>query len=144
MTINNIYLFFDNLTLYPACGVADWVMDFITWHYITLQSLDQNLIRMTVGCGMCYINTKIELKFSYKKTHLLHMRLFRNTSTYIHQICCGYRAFTVASCAKGWRDNHDLILHTSLYCMWYRKYTNERWVASISVFSKPFNYNLLS
>jgi hypothetical protein len=34
----------------------------------------------------------------------------------IHLIC-GYRAFTVASCAKGRRDNHDLILHTSLYCM---------------------------
>jgi hypothetical protein len=37
----------------------------------------------------------------------------------------GYRAFTVASCAKAWRDNHDLILHTSLYCMWYRTYTSE-------------------
>jgi hypothetical protein len=32
-------------------------------------------------------------------------------------INCGYRAFTVSSCANGRRDNHDLILHTSLYCM---------------------------
>jgi hypothetical protein len=38
---------------------------------------------------------------------------------------CGYRAFTVTSCAKVWRDNHDLILHSSLYCMWYRTYTSE-------------------
>jgi hypothetical protein len=38
---------------------------------------------------------------------------------------CGYRAFTVASCAKGWRDNHDLILHTSVYFMWYRTYASE-------------------
>jgi hypothetical protein len=56
---------------------------------------------------------------------------------------CAYWAFTVASCAKGWRDNHDLILPTSLYCMRYRTYTNERWVASVSVFSKFFNYNIL-
>jgi hypothetical protein len=38
---------------------------------------------------------------------------------------CRYRAFTVASCAKGLRDNHDLILHTNLYCMRYRTCTSE-------------------
>jgi hypothetical protein len=31
----------------------------------------------------------------------------------------------VTNRAEGWRDNHDLILHTSLYCMWYRTYTSE-------------------
>jgi hypothetical protein len=38
---------------------------------------------------------------------------------------CGYRAFADARCAKGRRDNHDLILHTNIYCMWYRMYTSE-------------------
>jgi hypothetical protein len=44
----------------------------------------------------------------------------------LHSCChCGYRAFTVASCANGRRDNHNLILHTNLYCMWYRTCTSE-------------------
>jgi hypothetical protein len=34
-------------------------------------------------------------------------------------------SFTDVRCGKGWKDNHDLILHTSLYCMWYRTYTSE-------------------
>jgi hypothetical protein len=38
---------------------------------------------------------------------------------------CEYRASTIASCAKGWRDNYDLILYKSLYCMWYRTCTSE-------------------
>jgi hypothetical protein len=47
------------------------------------------------------------------------------TTTSFLTYFCGYRAFTVASCAKGWRDNHDLILHTSPYIMWYRTYRSE-------------------
>jgi hypothetical protein len=29
----------------------------------------------------------VQLMFSYKKTQWLHMRLFKNTSTYVHQYC---------------------------------------------------------
>jgi hypothetical protein len=47
----------------------------------------------------------------------------------------GYRDFTVASCAERRKDNHDLILHSSLYCMWYRTYTSElyRQLSSVDV-----------
>jgi hypothetical protein len=27
-------------------------------HYIAFHSLDQKLVKMTVGCGLCHINTK--------------------------------------------------------------------------------------
>jgi hypothetical protein len=42
-----------------------------------------------------------------------------------HGWLCGYQSSTDERCAKGWRDNHDLISHTSLYCMWCRAYTSE-------------------
>jgi hypothetical protein len=51
--------------------------------------------------------------------------LLRGITHHVGVTNCGYRAFTVASCAKGWRDNHDLILHTSFYCMWYRTCTSK-------------------
>jgi hypothetical protein len=66
----------------------------IALHYIALHSLDLKLVRMTVGCGICYINTKTYVQYSWsfhtrkpKKTQWLHMRLLKNTSTYIHHYC---------------------------------------------------------
>jgi hypothetical protein len=75
-------------------------------------------------------NTSITTKLIPKQK--IYNQLKRTSETKINRIncpskwkSCRYRAFTVASCAKGWRENHDLILHTSLYCMWYRTYTSE-------------------
>jgi hypothetical protein len=31
----------------------------VTLHYFTLHSLDSELLKMTVGCGMCHINTNM-------------------------------------------------------------------------------------
>jgi hypothetical protein len=52
---------------------------------------------------------------------------------------CGYRAFAVASCAKGWRDIHDLILHTTLIvCDTERKQIkDELWVILWPTVSRP-------
>jgi hypothetical protein len=67
-----------------------------TLHYIALHSLDPELVIMAVGCGICHINTKtyVQLNRSFhtkkkkqEKTVVTHMRLFKNTSTYIHQYC---------------------------------------------------------
>jgi hypothetical protein len=39
---------------------------------------------MTVGCGMCYINTKIELNFSHKKTQENTVATHEAIQKYIH------------------------------------------------------------
>jgi hypothetical protein len=40
------------------------------------------------------------------------LRAFSGVPLSLHS--CGYRAFTFASCATVWRDNHDSLLHTNL------------------------------
>jgi hypothetical protein len=34
-------------------------------HYIALHSLDPNLVKMTVGSGICYINTKTYVQYNW-------------------------------------------------------------------------------
>jgi hypothetical protein len=62
-----------------------FLLHYITLCCIALHSLDSRLIRMTVGCEICHVNTKltVQLKFSHKKTQWLHIRIFKNTSTYV-------------------------------------------------------------
>jgi hypothetical protein len=59
--------------------------------YITLHSQDPKLVRVTVGCWIMSYKYKniytVQRKFSHKKTQWSHMRLFKTTSTYIHQHC---------------------------------------------------------
>jgi hypothetical protein len=59
-----------------------------------------------------------------------------------HQLCD--RAFAVASCAEGRRDNHDLNLHTNLYFMRYRTYTSEvsEWVILRPTVSLPICFRI--
>jgi hypothetical protein len=64
---------------------------YVTLHNITLHSLDSELFKMTVGCGLCHINTKTYVQYNLsfrirkpKKTQWWHVRLFKNTSIYIY------------------------------------------------------------
>jgi hypothetical protein len=65
------------------------------YYYITLQYITLHCIPWFQSQSI-YKNTKIQkipnictvqLKFSHKKTQWLYMRLFKNTSTYIHKYC---------------------------------------------------------
>jgi hypothetical protein len=61
----------------------------------TLHSLDPKLVKMTVGCGICHINTKTYVQFNWsfhrgkhKKTQRLPIRMFKNRISRTHtQIC---------------------------------------------------------
>jgi hypothetical protein len=64
----------------------------ITLHYTTLHSLDPELVKVTVGSGICckYKNIcTVQLKFSHKKiqenTVVTHKAIQK--STYVQQYC---------------------------------------------------------
>jgi hypothetical protein len=53
-------------------GIKNWLLSdkVVALHYIALNSLDRKLVTVTVGCGICHIDTKtctVQLKFSHKK-----------------------------------------------------------------------------
>jgi hypothetical protein len=39
-------------------------LHYITLHYITLHVLAPELVKMTVGCGICHINTKTYVQYN--------------------------------------------------------------------------------
>jgi hypothetical protein len=52
---------------------------YITLHYIALHFLDPELVKMTLGCGMCNVNAK-HMSSTAEEYKLLHIRLFKDTA----------------------------------------------------------------
>jgi hypothetical protein len=84
---------------------------YITLYYIKLHSLDRKLVTVTVGSGICHIDTKTYVQYNWsfhvrkpKKTQWLHMRLFKNTST-LCTILSTYAIYTAFKWMSHFLDN---------------------------------------
>jgi hypothetical protein len=83
----------DGVYWYLVVGVVDsrYYIDLLAVHYIALHFLAHELVKMTVRCGICHINTKpyVPCNRSFhirtpKEKQWLQIRLFKDTSTCIH------------------------------------------------------------
>jgi hypothetical protein len=89
--VYHVYCYVEQLLSY-----CQWVLTIfmLVLSYILLHTYIafpvSKLVRMTVGCGIYHKNTKKYVQFTWsfhRRKQRLHIRLFKNTSTYIHQYC---------------------------------------------------------